>query len=74
MPVRSVGAVQRWEHSVVTLEYPSPPPHGGEVVDRAQEVVDRYGADGWELVAVTAQSMPVGPLWFERLWFKRPSA
>lgn len=55
---------QRWIYKVVDIGYRM---FGGKTAERAQAELDKLGAQGWELVAVT-QSHPAESL---RLFFKR---
>lgn len=52
----------RWEHRLVTVNQPST----GEL----QEVLDRFGEAGWELVSHTAPSFQHSQRW--TFTFKRP--
>lgn len=55
---------ERWLHKVVEVPIRL---FGGSVTERAQAELDRLGAQGWELVAVS-QASPVDPM---RMFLKK---
>lgn len=55
---------KRWNYKVVELPFKM---FAGKVADRIQAELDRYGAQGWELVSVV-QASPADAI---RLYFKK---
>ena len=56
----------RWQYKVAEVALTV---LGGKATERTQEALDKLGAQGWELVAVT-QPNPAGAV---RLYLKRPA-